>query len=145
MWDKIKSELASLFSSQNNTIVTGVKSAVLDELNSLKSELGKSNAELASAKAALAEKASALEKSSEEATSAKASVEKLTSDLAAAQKLAPAQAQQITAAQGQPPLHTAPPATITGTTQSAVKRSDFNSMSVSERAKFVRAGGKITD
>lgn len=145
MWDKIKSELASLFSSQNNTIVTGVKSAVLDELNSLKSDLGKANSELATAKAALAEKVSALEKSTEEATSAKASVEKLTSDLSAAQKLAPTQAQQITAAQGQPPLHTAPPATVTGSSQATMKRTDFEALPVSEKSKFVRTGGKITD
>lgn len=117
MWDKIKSELASLFSSQNNTIVTGVKSAVIDELNSLKSELGKSNAELASAKSALAEKTSALEKSAQEAAEAKASVEKLNTELEAAKKSAPVQAQQITAAQGQPPLHTAPPATVTGSSE----------------------------
>jgi chromosome segregation ATPase len=145
MWDKIKSELAALFSSQNSSIVTGVKSAVLDELNSLKAELGKANADLATAKSALAEKVSALEKSAQEVADAKASVEKLTNDLEAAKKIAPAQAQQITAAQGQPPIHTAPPATVTGTTQSAIKRADFEAMSVSERSKFIRTGGKITD
>lgn len=145
MWDKIKSELASLFSSQNNTIVTGVKSAVLDELTSLKSELAKANTELATAKSALAEKVSALEKLDADLKAANANVETLKGEVEAAKKLAPAQAQQITASQGQPPIHTTPPTAPQGSAATSIKRADFESLSVAEKTKFIRNGGKVTD
>lgn len=42
MWEKIKSELASLFFVQNSSIVEGLKTSVVGELNSLKQSLAAS-------------------------------------------------------------------------------------------------------
>lgn len=145
MWDKIKSELAALFGSQNSTLVAGVKSAVFDEMNALKTELTKAQGELATAKASLIEKTAALEKSQGELVTAQAGVVTLTADVEAAKKIGSQQALMITAAQGQPPIQVLPQ-TATGSNSSETKtRADFSALSPFAKTKFIKSGGKLTD
>jgi chromosome segregation ATPase len=55
------------------------------------------------------------------------------------------QAANITAAQGQPPIAVTP-ATGTGSgAANTMKRADFDALQPSERSKFIRSGGRLTD
>ena len=142
MWEKIKAELAALFGSQNSTLVAGVKSAVFDELNALKTEVAKAQGELATAKASLLEKTDALEKAHGDLATAQASVSSLTSDVEAAKKIGSQQALTITAAQGQPPVSVVP---ITGTSQSDPVAQYRAISDPAERVRFYRTNKSAID
>lgn len=127
--------------SENNGAAVAAAETATQRAETAESALAAANQRISTLTAAAGTEASKLANVTKERDDAKAVIADPKGEIA---KQASAQAQQITASQGQPPLKTTP-ADPTGAAASTMKRADFMALAPVKQAEFVRGGGKVVD